>query len=890
MSALQGGNAGVADLLGAPVDLVNNAPRLANLLPGVSGVGPISDNPIGGAEGIKATGRAMRDALGGHGYEPQNPVERIAERVGREVGSTAVPLAGLLATGARLGVQGAKELGPVARMFVEPAAVNPAGLAGREIAYGTAAGTGAGVANEAVGNPQSGHNFWSDFLGSIGGAGTVAVAAPFSGLAAKVAGAAVGRPVFRANDVVREAVANDLIDASTAAQRQFATTRMVDTDPIAQSLRRPSAAEEAVPGFRADIADRTQDPGLQSYVYNNASPGAQNARVQANREVVDQRMAGFEPEGNAGAFRESIQAGTDRQLAEVQTTVEQAAARLDDTLQRTAPTMSAEERGAMVREAAQRLDARLRAATDEAYRPINESGAMVNPAPLADAVEARTGALSTAERERDLPAGAGIPRRLVGNTDPVDTGLLDAAGNPIVRPPRPEPVPLREITGLRTTLTGEQAAAAATPGGRNAARIAGGLREDVDAFIEQALPPELQQQLAAARAAKRTQAEITERPGDPISQVLQTYEGGRPKVPDSSVAQRFVQPDSGQASNAQRVIEATGDPTVRTALADQIRAEITEKGFGNNPRQLDRYLDQRRGVLTQFPGLEEELRGVGKVARETRDATQRGAARTRDLTTPGRSPEASYLRYDDTRTVDAVRTVVNSPRPPEAMRQLLDTAGRTPETINNARAAFWQVIDTEGRGGRSAASATGEQPWDAKRLLKAVDDPKRQAVLRELYADNPEVLDDMRQVFTALVGAESGTRLGRAVNSSGTAQKLNAKQNPATSAASLASSARSMSHGYLTPTTAAIYHVSGWLRHKSAAMQQSAVQNLKDAVINNPEMAADLLTEYNPATYAAKRTMILQKYGVRANQVLNVLDEMHDETSDPVKGALRNGR
>ena len=33
---------GIAGMLGAPVDLMNNAPRLANILPGVDGVGPIA--------------------------------------------------------------------------------------------------------------------------------------------------------------------------------------------------------------------------------------------------------------------------------------------------------------------------------------------------------------------------------------------------------------------------------------------------------------------------------------------------------------------------------------------------------------------------------------------------------------------------------------------------------------------------------------------------------------------------------------------------------------------------------------------------------------------------------------------------------------------------------
>ena len=48
----------------------------------------------------------------------------------------------------------------------------------------------------------------------------------------------------------------------------------------------------------------------------------------------------------------------------------------------------------------------------------------------------------------------------------------------------------------------------------------------------------------------------------------------------------------------------------------------------------------------------------------------------------------------------------------------------------------------------------------------------------------------------------------------------------------------------------------------------------------------DLLEEYNPATYAAKRRMITQRYGVRATQVLNLLDEAHAAEGDPVMDAV----
>lgn len=38
-------------------------------------------------------------------------------------------------------------------------------------------------------------------------------------------------------------------------------------------------------------------------------------------------------------------------------------------------------------------------------------------------------------------------------------------------------------------------------------------------------------------------------------------------------------------------------------------------------------------------------------------------------------------------------------------------------------------------------------------------------------------------------------------------------------------------------------------------------------------MAADLLEEFNPAGFAAMRRMLTQRYGVRAAQIVNLLDD-----------------
>ena len=50
---VKGANTGIANLLGFPVDMVNMAPLLVNLLPGKQGMKPFSEDPVGGSQTFK---------------------------------------------------------------------------------------------------------------------------------------------------------------------------------------------------------------------------------------------------------------------------------------------------------------------------------------------------------------------------------------------------------------------------------------------------------------------------------------------------------------------------------------------------------------------------------------------------------------------------------------------------------------------------------------------------------------------------------------------------------------------------------------------------------------------------------------------------------------------
>jgi hypothetical protein len=183
----------------------------------------------------------------------------------------------------------------------------------------------------------------------------------------------------------------------------------------------------------------------------------------------------------------------------------------------------------------------------------------------------------------------------------------------------------------------------------------------------------------------------------------------------------------------------------------------------------------------------------------------------------------------------------------------------------------------------------GQPVWNARKVLDTLNDPKVGAVAEELWRDNPEDLKAIRDVFTALDAAAPGK--ARAPGSSGTAQSLQGKLDKSMTATGLASRARSVSRGQLSPMIAGIDILSTWMRNKGAQVQARAIDSLTAQVVNNPGLAADLLEKFNPADYAARRQMLTQKYGARIGNLLEILDSGNPGDEDEeLKGAIEDGR
>lgn len=869
---------GVANVLGLPVDIVNAAPMVANLIPGVDGVGPISDRPIGGSKSID-------QLLGAGGLIPEPPppadmTQRMVRRVGEEIGAATVPAGAALVTAGRVGVQGARELPGLARMFVEPAAVNPARFASKEATVATAAGTGAGIANEitrsAGVDPNSATARSADMGGALVGATLPAIVGGVARGGANAVRAMVGSPDY-VDDVVRERVTDELIRASGEVPKPG---QEVDTANLVARIMGGERPAETIPGFRESLADRTGNPGIAALEYGRQSgpnAGAFVQRRDANARAVDATLAQSEPQGTPGAFRSELEAARDRQLTDAATATAAAQSDFDRAAQPLRSVMTGEARGADVRAALEGASDRAKDILRQAWAPIGQSDVKVPTAPLADEFGRINADLSVAERRRFLPNEASIPAELAGRTEPAAPDPMAAlTGRQPAAPAAAEPQPIREITGLRSALT-DASREAATAGRNNEARIINQHIDALDAYLEKNVPGDLLADYQSAKAATRDFADRFTRPQTAIAQVLDRQEG-RYRQPDSAVAGKFVQSDEGRVADFEALMrEAGSDTRVQTAVRDQILADVRDRGLLDAPERLTEYLGQYGTVFGKFPGLRDELGTAAKLRTALDSAKGAETSLQKIIGKDGSGTVAKYLRYGDENADRAMKAVLADKDPAKAIDELVTYVGNDPAAVEGARKVFWDIMKSKSRsGGETTKTMDGVQPWLPNRLQTFLDDPRNAAVAARLWKDNPEHIDNVRKVAAVLQNVDTRTR-AKAPNTSGTAQGVSNVLTPET----LQSRFYAYQRGQISGTFLVTSIVAVAARRAVGRAQTEAIGRMLDEALLNPDAAAALLRENNPANRAALARGAKGWMGNQASTLLDILTEK-DETADAV--------
>lgn len=849
--------------------------------------------------GLDALNNATADTLGVERprAEPENLGERVVNRVGEELGAMAVP-AGAIAAKARTMTPAAANAGNwFSRTFLAPAAINPARFLGKEAGMATAAGIGAAGVNEITRSRGYDRDSVVGSLGDLFGALT-GVGATSAGMAVgrglrDVGAAYVGSP-SNASRVVRDNVADQLVQNSDVMSRQIDPEnpyQPLDTTELATAILRPSQAENLIPGFRASTADRAGDRGLASLenARSKGNPGRYGDRVNENANAVENTMQGMAPEATPGAFREAAETERQRRIAEATGEADIARIAFDDAVASAQPVLrEGAARGSNLRGALQDSYDRASSQVDELYAPINSSTERVDIAPLRERFAGTIDELPLNDRQRFLPAEANVPQMLAPPVQaaPIDTGLLDAAGNPITRQaPAPDTtVPLREITSIRSGLTDDIRAANATPGRAQQARVAQQFRQPTDEFMEAMLPDELKAQYDAARAARRDVGDRFERPGTAIAETLRPREGGGYALDDSAVTSRFTPTDQGKVSDFQALLrEAGSDSRARNAIADEILTDVQAQGLADRPEQLTRYLNDRNVVLSEFPELRNRLGNLG-VRREALTAAQRNAeTTTKNLMTPGRSNVATYLQYGDEQSERAITGVLNAADPTKAADELASFVGNNPQAVEGLKASFWKKLDSASRSRNMLAETEGGvRPVVPQKLLRFLDDPKTAAVADRIYADNPEHLQNLRQIGEALRGVNLEQKVGKTINPSGTAQMMRGA--PSVSMAEVGSKFYQTQIGRVSPVYVLTHLASKVARVAVGRQRAAAFDRLLDEALLNPKIAAGLLMENNPANRAALSRSAKGWLGNEAATFTKLLNE--DEEDEDTRAIM----
>jgi hypothetical protein len=836
---------------------------------------------------VDTANNATADALGVERprAEPDNLAERATNRIMEEIGAMAVPVAGAVNKATRVGVEGARLMPGLVGRYVESAAVNPARFVGNEVTVATGAGMGAAAANELARDSEA-----LDLVGAIMGAGIVGAGSSMARGVRDVGAAALGNPSF-SSQVVRDNVADTLISNSDIMGRQVDPSDLrkpLDTQELVNAIMQPAAAENLVPGFRASTADRAADAGLATLENARArsAPGAFRSRNDANVQAVDQAVSSMRPDATPASAFDAIAAERDRRLMDVimgRDAAEEAAQMAARTV---TPATTPAQRGGVIRENLTTARDAARERTARAYEAAGVAGKQVNPVPLTAALDRSLASLDPVERslipQSVIDGVANLGR--VADDAPVPTGLLDASGAPLTRPaPGPEPIQLQTAANLKSELQRLQRAALADPkaekGGRNAARVLGQMIDSVDGFITGNLNETEQTALSAARGTKFDEAERFTRQGDPVARALAEYDGGRPKVADDRVAGLFVSPQA-----MDNLFTQAATPEVRRAIRD----EVLSRGDTSSAERINRFMADYSDQIDRFPGLRDELTQAAKARSAAAEAGARQTALERDLgtaTAPGRGTVGRFLQYSPANSRKAIREVIASKDPGKAADELVTFAGNDQQAIDGLRAAFWDDLDASSRSTNVAAETTsGIMPFVPKKMVAYLEDPKNAAVAERLYRDIPEHLASIRELAEALRGVNSGTRIGNAVNPSGTAL-MGRGQTPVT-LAEVGSKAYQAQIGRASWAYIGTYLAGKIARGVVGKQRAKAFELLLDRALLDPDVAKTLLLENNPANRAA---LARRTKGWMGNQAATVLEMLSEDEDDEMKDAILRG-
>lgn len=752
---------GVANVLGAPMDIVN-AIATGNPIVGAvkSAMGrdnSMLEKPVLGAESIKgAVLPAEQEKADGIG-------ERVLGRIVEEVGSV-IP---------GLGVTGLLRAAPTTMKAVEALRqMSMTKIAGIEAALATSGGAGAAAMKEIL--PDSPLAEWAgQLVGSFGPTAAV--------------------DIFRAS----KKVALSQIPAVTQKQAERAIGGELQntlTSPAAtRNMEEAKAVAAKIPGFKPTLGQATGDPKLvmaeraMAASSEDAGAAAVNQVADANsalrkafKQAGDTAIGGTEGpqavqdslramtakqhgqlenqletvKGRAGQVVEGTRASLDQQAEAISKKIADSQAQVQKTIDSIKPALDKQSAGKAIRGPIQEQNRALSLKADELSKEIDP----------ANVVTLDTGGITKAMQDAETTQGkfTGLPKEV--------SSLFEEWRKTLA--------PKETFNQLRDFVTRVEQEITKDMGSDSTKAITAILKPIKTAAqksLDELSDPSSQTSLFQPDAARRYRefktwyaSEATRLRQGVAADVLQRGSKGEMDVADSAVAEAFFRSGKGAKESAQQFKAAVGsDAAANTALRDVVRQNFLSSAVDTNGvvsvKRSAEWMKKHSEALSEFPEIRKEFANVVVSQRsvdrllEDQQGFQRSAKETikavrGQAKDEVRAAEKAFRDQSDV-DADAVRLFLEndpdkaagkllaSKNPGEAAKALLTKLQGDEAATRGLKKAVWDEIDKQSSN-KKPLESTGELLFNPDQMREAIK--KHRKVLEQLYA--PETLKDLETI------------------------------------------------------------------------------------------------------------------------------------------------
>jgi hypothetical protein len=716
---------GVADILGAPVDLTTAVLRAAG-----AGISPYQ---FGGSENIRS-GLARAGVAFRRDEEPTD----FGSRLARETGSAAIPYGGMMARGAQIAGRTAK--GAVDRL-AQAVAKRPVSSAAFEGASVTGAAAGGAIADSQTDNPAI--IALSELAGGL---------SPTAALALPGAAAAAARKVPTVGAVIRATTPFTETGGRLVASRRLqgltedparAAERLSGSDTLEGVVLSPARriGEGRLLALEREILKA--DPALDAKFSEQLA--------QANAQT---RTVAHEYLGDPSRAKRLLEGRREHLLGLVDTRAAQAAREAREAISRLGPDATERQISIAVRG---KVDDALKAArsTEKELWEAIDRGA---PARLSRGQKAYKSILAErteAADPADLPDYAG---RLLSKEKTVTVGYLQ---------------------DLRSRLL-DDAAKARAGGERNKARILGDLAASLLDDLETAGP--------SAKAASDFSRHLNDRfTRGSVGRLLGHADDRGLRVDPSETLEFMDQgKDIGRANRLTQLLEAAPESAadVERYLSGAFTRQAMDGG-AVNPEAAKRFAEKYGEVLERFPQLRERIRQAETTSARAVSAQERAKRVTKALGNQRMSRASLYL---DGAVGEEWRRVLNADDPVKESRALLRQVRRDPDAVQGLKQGFVDEllrrsetanVDEAGElivSGKRLRKVLAENKAVADALLSPAERGRLDRIANtfariEAKPGEPvKVLDDkisnLLDFAATYLGAQSGGRLAKQMGSS----------------------------------------------------------------------------------------------------------------------------